>query len=450
MDIGQGITFGGGVNVTKQPAAYLMGTLASGFNEIATIIRVDSSGNFYVGGYPIAGISANYALLAKYNSSGILQWKKQLTGEGDYPRIYSMDIDSSGNIYIGGTYNPGGTTLGLISLINSSGAFVWSVNFQGTASGKWTPSVAGPTGASISSVAVSSSGVPYFTGNAGYPFIVAWPGGSSTPTLLKLLYATQGYSSSGKSIKLDSSGNIYLTGLVTISSNTQMFVAKFNSSGAVQWQKTLSSSGTDTGYGVDVDSSGNVYITGVSDGNGNDDIITAKYNSSGVIQWQKRLSSGVIDQSTGIAVDSSGNVYITGRSNTGSTNDLIIVKYNTSGVLQWQNKIVGASGGDEGGTSITTVTNSDGTILYISGYVTGASNDMFLAKLPSDGTGLGTFTIGSVTVTYATSTLTDVTSTLTDASSDGTVTSYTYGMDDRSGATTNATSTTSTIVTFYQ
>ena len=448
MDIGAGITFGSGVGITKQPVIYLVGTLAgSGVNTDASSIAVDSSGNFYVAGNPSSG---NNAFLAKYDSNGAIQWKKQVTSEFELARIYSIAIDSSGNIYASGRIYVSGDIRGMLFKINSSGAFVWSQMLQGTNSGNWTPTISSGQGSVyMYGVALNTSGIPYVTGNAGWPFIGAYPTAGGAPTSMKLLYQVQGYSSVGYGIKIDSSNNIYITGSVTISSNTEMFVAKFNSSGAVQWQKTLASSGTDIGYGIDVDSSGNVYITGVSNGNGNNDIITAKYNSSGVIQWQKRLGSNVVDQGNGVAVDSSGNVYVTGVSNAGSTNDLIIVKYNSSGVLQWQNKIVGGGSGSDGGTGITTLTNSDGTVLYVSGYVSNASsNAMFLSKLPSDGTGQGTFTVGGYTVTYSASTLTDATSTLTDASSSGTVSSFTMNNDSRSGATADATSATSSIATF--
>ena len=447
MDIGAGITFGNGVGITKQPVIYLVGTLAdASINLQSTGISVDSSGNFYVVGNYASG---NPAFLAKYDNNGSLQWKKQISSEFDSARVYSIAVDSSGNIYICGRIYLAGAFRGMLFKINSSGTFVWSQMLQSTSSGNWTPSVNGSGDLYMYGVAVNTSGIPYITGYAGWPFIGAYPTAGGAPTSMKLFYQVQGYTSAGYGIKIDSSGNIYLTGSVTISSNTEMFVAKFNSSGAVQWQKTLSSSGTDTGYGIDVDSSGNVYITGVSNGSGNNDFITAKYNSSGVIQWQKRLGSSAVDQGNGVTVDSSGNVYVTGISNEGSTNDLIIVKYNSSGVIQWQNKIVGGGSGSDAGTAITSITNSDGTVLYVAGYASNASNTaMFLAKLPSDGTGQGTFTLGSYTVTYTASTLTDATSTLTDASSNGTVSSFTMNGDGRGGSTADATSVTSSISQF--
>ena len=106
------------------------------------------------------------------------------------------------------------------------------------------------------------------------------------------------------------------------------------------WLATLGGTGDDYGRGIAVDSSGNVYVTGytTSDGAGGADISISKYNTSGVIQWQRTLGGTGIDYGYGIAVDSSGNVYVTGHTGSDGAggNDISISKYNTSGTIQWQ------------------------------------------------------------------------------------------------------------------
>jgi len=93
------------------------------------------------------------------------------------------------------------------------------------------------------------------------------------------------------------------------------------------------------GYSVAVDSVGNVYLCGTTS-NG---IGTIKCNTSGVIQWQRSLSGGFNHYGQGIAVGSTGNVYVSGYSYDGTYYNLQIIKYNASGVIQFQKNLTGVS-----------------------------------------------------------------------------------------------------------
>jgi hypothetical protein len=147
-------------------------------------------------------------------------------------------------------------------------------------------------------------------------------------------------------VATDSSGNVYVAGF--IDSLPDLFVVKYNSSGAEQWTQQLVSSGDDRARGVATDSSGNVYVAGYTkgglDGNSNSggsDVFVVKYNSSGTKQWTQQLGTTEWDIAYGVATDSSANVYVTGytdggldgNSNAGGI-DLFLVKYNSSGTKQ--------------------------------------------------------------------------------------------------------------------
>ena len=180
-------------------------------------------------------------------------------------------------------------------------------------------------------------------------------------------------------VAVDSSGNVYFCGTVSVSSVPNAAVVKFNSSGVIQWQRYLGGATTTYAKNVAVDSSGNVYITG-NTGTGSTFILTAKYNSSGTLQWQRRFGDGSpLAYGTGIAVDSSSNVHILGYR--ASSNGAVIIKYNTSGTLQWQRSL----GGDieDGGIAVDSSSN-----IYISSRVTGVSTsyDALIAKYDSSGT----------------------------------------------------------------
>ena len=157
-------------------------------------------------------------------------------------------------------------------------------------------------------------------------------------------------------IATDSSSNVYVMGYTggaldgnTSAGSSDLFVLKYNSSGARQWTQQLVSSANDQAKGIATDTIGNVYVTvvtyGALDGNtmaGNTmdpDFFVVKYDSSGVKQWTKQLETSAVDFGEGIATDSSGNVYMTGSTplgldgNTSAGNqDLFVVKYDINGV----------------------------------------------------------------------------------------------------------------------
>lgn len=141
------------------------------------------------------------------------------------------------------------------------------------------------------------------------------------------------------SIATDRSGNIYVAGW-TDSSNfptsitgwgrgggVDAFVAKWTQRGAtLVYCRYLGGSGTDRAYGLAVDSSGNVYVTGVTASSdfpvanpfqsrpgGGQDAFAAKIDSSGNLIYSTYLGGWGTDGGNAIAVDSTGRAYITGE-----------------------------------------------------------------------------------------------------------------------------------------
>ncbi len=94
--------------------------------------------------------------------------------------------------------------------------------------------------------------------------------------------------SNGRGVAVAPSGNIYIVGNIS----TFMLIAKYNSSGTLQWQRSLGTvSNPEEGWAIAIDPSENVYITGYADVAGQaNNVIIAKYNTSGTIQWQKQLA----------------------------------------------------------------------------------------------------------------------------------------------------------------
>jgi len=124
-------------------------------------------------------------------------------------------------------------------------------------------------------------------------------------------------------LRVDSSGNIYFAGGTSNSGGTPIgYLAKFNSSMSYQWGKTLSSDGSPQQYfnywtAITIDSSGYIYVCG---GNYNyPQNMIAKYDSSGNLQWQRAIKLTTTFPGTaqfdlfGIGIDSVGALWVTGR-----------------------------------------------------------------------------------------------------------------------------------------
>ncbi|MBK7253183.1 MAG: SBBP repeat-containing protein [Ignavibacteria bacterium] len=138
----------------------------------------------------------------------------------------------------------------------------------------------------------------------------------------------------GRSVKVDVSGNVYVTGG---SPGTSSFIdyttIKYNSFGVQLWVSRYNGpqNGYDESYSLVLDDSGNVYVTGESyGGTTNEDYATVKYNSSGDQQWSVRYNGtgNLNDIASSISVDPSGYVSVTGRSDgTGTNADYATVHY---------------------------------------------------------------------------------------------------------------------------
>jgi len=385
----------GGVSIS-----YWLSTLGSSQYEEGGSVAVDSAGNAYIAGYTLSGgAGANEGVLAKYLPDGSIAWQRFLGGTND-DILRSITVDSSDNVYVSGrtkSVDPGNVDF-LLAKYNSSGTIQWQRILQGGSADD------------ANSVKVDSSGNVYIggqtqsTGAGQIDFLLAKYNSSGTIQWQKVLGSSREELLYG--IAFDTSDNVYVVGSGNSGPGAlESVLAKYNSSGTIQWQRKLGGSGTGsaTGYDIVIDGSNNIYIVGDERYSGTPKMLLAKYNSSGTIQWQRSLGATDNDAGRGIALDSLGNVYLCGYSvNVGAgNNDFVIAKYNSSGTIQWQ-RTLGATSSDTG-FSIA-VDLLDNLFAFGSTGSTGAgSNDFLLAHLPNDGSLTGTYTLDGVSMVYAAS-----------------------------------------------
>jgi hypothetical protein len=194
----------------------------------------------------------------------------------------------------------------------------------------------------------------------------------------------------GRDVALDSSGNVYVTGM-TFSSDfptqspedgsrggsSDAFVAKFDPTGTTLVYSTyLGGSGSEQALGIAIDPSGNAYVAGETSstdfptasayqdayGGAFHDCFIVKLNAAGsAFVFSTYWGGNGDDYGTGIDVDIHGNPYVTGR--TYSSN------FPTKSAFQ------GTKGGFSGQDAFVSKFNDIGTFVYYSTYLGGTTAD---------------------------------------------------------------------------
>ncbi len=251
------------------------------------------------------------------------------------------------------------------------------------------------------------------------------------------------------SIATHSSGNVYLAGQFNYSTtigtttlnsqqgfDTDLYVVKFNSSGAVQWAHSIGSSSLAAVrelYDIAVDNAGNAYITGYFNANmtfgtftltgtGVRNMFLAKYDNNGAFQWAKRVNGPSVVGSCdarGVTVDTQGDIIVTGffsgtitaethtltaSAGLGAPTDIFLMKYDPAGNLIWSNK----SGNNNPDFANDVITDNSDDI-YITGYLSSGATSVgtlavntgtggtraFYAKFNSNGNAVCVKSLGS-------------------------------------------------------
>lgn len=313
-------------------------------------IKTDIDGNVYVGGsftgkvdfdpgpstFEITGRDPVDNFIIKLNSSGDFIWAKSFGGF----IINALAIDNSGNIYACDNeirkVSPSGDLLwsllqratGLIGVaenysieVDSSGDIYVTGRFNGTID--FDPS--------SSEVKLTSAKSPVFDTFSDDDIFVAKYDNSG-----RLLWVKQmggGDRDSGKDLAVDDSRNVYVTGGYHKTAdfdpgagtyylqNPGAYIQKLDASGNFKWAKGI---GSASGSAIEVDKNGNVYVAGsfsqtvelasgltlTNDGSSDQFILTL--DNSGKYLWATSTKGQEYTGPGSMALNSSGEVYTVG------------------------------------------------------------------------------------------------------------------------------------------
>lgn len=286
-------------------------TLDGGLNfaDEGRDLDLDAEGNIYVAGYTTGipwdnnmhidplpdNIAYTYFLIAKYDPNGNLLWSQFYNRTASlYCIANKIKVDNSGNIYVAGFSDGGGTGYDLTLIkLNTSGVMQWETFYNGT--------------------------------------------GSSSDSLT--------------SLHVDNNGYIYIAGnSINFAVNSDFKLLKYSAAGAQIWQQSYDYGSNDYIVSSASDETGNIFLTGYSWGgsginNPNYDWATVMYDNSGNQVWLHRYGGlGRNDLPADIVLnynpDSKSNfVYVCGYSDRGPQYNNIagrtVIKYDYSGNVTW-------------------------------------------------------------------------------------------------------------------
>ncbi|MFM7666619.1 MAG: hypothetical protein ACKO7D_00345, partial [Bacteroidota bacterium] len=361
---------------------------AAGKDDSGNQLAIDNSNNIVVVGSSQDIISESDALSIKYSSSGVENWSKIFAGNGDNTEnVNAMTLDAAGNTYLAGfTYGRSSLKDLCVIKLNSLGDTLWVKKYNGSNNGN----------DEATDIKVDATGNIYVTGfikDSLTDFdIITFKMNPSGNFIWISQYNnnTVNGEDKGSKLEIDATGNVYVLGYTDRNPfflmNEDIVLIKYSSAGGQQWVKQYdgSASLSDIPFDLCYLPSGKIVLTGSTDNSSDDDIISIAYNTAGTQLWLKTFAGagGGKDEPIEMDFDNAENVYIAGRSSNGNDNDALVIKYSSTGTQVWTNTYNNNANDDR---SSCIDVNSSGTV-YVSGTTDdGNQSNVFIRSLSSSG-----------------------------------------------------------------
>lgn len=252
-------------------------------SDLANAMQLDSSGNVFIAGSTTSGLDGNpnagnedYFII-KLNSAGVTQWTFQF-GTSSSDAALALCLDGSGNVLVAGR------TLGVLDFSNLGSGDIFITKLDTSGSSLWTTQ----------------------TGSTNDD----WP----------------------LAIQADAAGNAVVAGYTegdmdnnANAGGKDVFVLKISSSGfPITWVYQLGSLDDDVANDLKLDSSGNIYVTGYTKGSmdfqywaGGKDQFILKLDSAGTNQFTYIQGTALDEEAFALQLDAVGDVVIAGRASGG-------------------------------------------------------------------------------------------------------------------------------------
>lgn len=314
-------------------------------------IAADSAGNLYVtgafdgsidfGGRTLTTAGGIDMFIAKYRTDGTFDWATRVGGNQNDEGL-AITVDRTGNVYATGLFR-GSVDFGGDTLTSGGEDDIIIVKHDPDGVMAWIRQ-AGGSGRDIGrSVEVDNEGNIYVTG--GFESIIDFGSGP-----------------------LVSAGE------------TDLFAAMYRPDGTLGWARRAGGEGYDSGNDIAVDTAGNTYICGEFfesarfdtvevTGIGERDLFIARFNREGNVEWVSTGGEAIRDIAVSIAVDAGGTIYSSGYfvgtadfgdrrlTSRGSGTDVCIVAYEPDGRVR---RAIRAGGlFDDAGTALVLDSRGD-------------------------------------------------------------------------------------------
>lgn len=420
-------------------------TIGGSQEDRCSAIAVDAEENVYSTGwfqatvdfdpsensFSLISLGESDIYVRKNGPDGSHLWTRSFGGSGlDHGR--SIQVDGDGNVYVTGMFR------GTVDFDPSTD--IWNLTSQGDedifvlkldpyGNFLWAQSMGGSRRDGGMAMEIASSGHIYVAGYFSDSMQYATASGTQTLLsnnfedgfLLKLdpsghaiwAHALGGPESNdwAQDLAIDADDNVYVTGffgrsadfdpspdslVLTADDFTDIFIAKFQSDGQIDWARSLGGPALEFGVSIDSDPFGNSYVTGYYNSSlycdsifvhdstqalasaGAWDIFLTKLNPQGYFQWIKSIGDATTEQGFSIAVSSSNELYLSGAFygltdldpstatapiQSDGHSDMYLSKLDTAGQLLWVESLGGT--GEDAGTALFMDAKDN---LYVAGH----------------------------------------------------------------------------------